>query len=146
MKKTYTGAVGALAVTAGLLGAGVSTAPAAVAAANTCTSSQSFNNPSDGTRYVLPHYKFANGNGTTHCIMRQGNNSSGTLVLQRALRKCYGRSIPPDGIFGPATEKALKYAQSQHGLVADGVYGPNTRDAIRWTNYNSSGTSFCRKI
>ena len=35
--------------------------------------------------------------------------------------------MPADGVFGPATEAALKRWQRSHGLMADGVAGPNTR-------------------
>ena len=43
----------------------------------------------------------------------------------RALQRRIG--VPADGVFGPATESALKRWQASHGLVADGVAGPNTR-------------------
>ena len=43
----------------------------------------------------------------------------------RALQRRIG--VPADGVFGPATEAALKRWQRSHGLMADGVAGPNTR-------------------
>jgi len=46
----------------------------------------------------------------------------------RALQRKVG--VPADGIFGPATERALKRWQRRHGLVADGVAGPQTRSAM----------------
>jgi peptidoglycan hydrolase-like protein with peptidoglycan-binding domain len=38
--------------------------------------------------------------------------------------------VAADGVFGPATERALKRWQRRHGLVADGIAGPQTRSAM----------------
>ncbi len=43
----------------------------------------------------------------------------------RAMQRKLG--VAADGIFGPATERALKRWQRRHGLVADGIAGPQTR-------------------
>jgi peptidoglycan hydrolase-like protein with peptidoglycan-binding domain len=46
----------------------------------------------------------------------------------RALQHEIG--VAADGVFGPATERALKRWQRRHGLVADGIAGPQTRSAM----------------
>jgi peptidoglycan hydrolase-like protein with peptidoglycan-binding domain len=46
----------------------------------------------------------------------------------RALQRAVG--VAADGVFGPATERALKRWQRKHGLVADGIAGPQTRSAM----------------
>lgn len=52
---------------------------------------------------------------------RRSQRGGGVRSLQRRI------GVPADGVFGPATEAALKRWQSAHGLVADGVAGPQTR-------------------
>ena len=44
--------------------------------------------------------------------------------LQRAI------GVAADGVFGPATQRALKRWQRRHGLTADGIAGPQTRSAL----------------
>ena len=46
----------------------------------------------------------------------------------RALQRKVG--VSADGVFGPATERAVKRWQRRHGLVADGIVGPQTRSAM----------------
>jgi hypothetical protein len=46
----------------------------------------------------------------------------------RAMQRKIG--VAADGIFGPATERALKRWQRRHGLTADGIAGPQTRSAM----------------
>ena len=56
----------------------------------------------------------------------RGHSRSGGGV--RALQRRIG--VPADGVFGPATEAALKRWQRAHGLLADGIAGPNTRSKL----------------
>jgi hypothetical protein len=53
-------------------------------------------------------------------ILRVGSRSEAVKSLQEFL------NIPSDGIFGRATESAVKKFQEENGLVVDGVVGPGT--------------------
>ena len=55
---------------------------------------------------------------------RPARARGGVTALQRAL------GIGADGVFGPATERALKRWQRARGLTADGIAGPQTRAAL----------------
>jgi peptidoglycan hydrolase-like protein with peptidoglycan-binding domain len=41
-----------------------------------------------------------------------------------------GIGVSVDGVFGSATEQAIKQFQAQHGLLIDGIVGPITRAAL----------------
>ena len=53
--------------------------------------------------------------------LRKGVSGEPVRVLQVKLGV-----VPADGIFGPATEAALKAYQQKNGLAVDGVAGPDT--------------------
>ena len=53
-------------------------------------------------------------------LLMRGLHGEPVRVLQGAL------GITADGIFGLATEEALKQYQQQNGLVVDGIAGPDT--------------------
>jgi peptidoglycan hydrolase-like protein with peptidoglycan-binding domain len=50
--------------------------------------------------------------------------------LQRALRRTPNLGLVVDGIFGPATETAVKQFQQGAGLPVDGIVGPQTWAAL----------------
>lgn len=56
--------------------------------------------------------------------LRQEDRGEEVAVLQRSL------GIKADGIFGPATEKAVKRFQAEKGLAADGIVGPYTWEKL----------------
>jgi peptidoglycan hydrolase-like protein with peptidoglycan-binding domain len=59
-----------------------------------------------------------------------GATGNAVLQLQRALRRTPNLGIAVDGVFGPATETAVKEFQQGAGLVADGIVGPLTWAAL----------------
>src|SRR5690606_23739721 len=63
-------------------------------------------------------------------ILRLGDRGSAVVELQGLLSK-HGASLAADGIFGPATEKAVRDFQRKVGLVVDGIAGPKTRAMLR---------------
>lgn len=58
--------------------------------------------------------------------------ASGDAVrrAQRALRRTPNTGLVVDGVFGPATEKAVKEFQQGEGLAVDGIVGPATWHAL----------------
>ncbi|HEX7609495.1 MAG TPA: peptidoglycan-binding protein [Solirubrobacteraceae bacterium] len=59
-----------------------------------------------------------------------GSTGAAVRRAQRALRRTPDLGIVVDGIFGPATESAVKLFQGGAGLTADGVVGPMTWKAL----------------
>jgi peptidoglycan hydrolase-like protein with peptidoglycan-binding domain len=58
--------------------------------------------------------------------IRIGSTGQGVRRAQRALRRTPNLGLVVDGVFGPATETAVKEFQDGAGLVSDGVVGPLT--------------------
>ena len=54
-----------------------------------------------------------------------GDEGSYITELQEMLNT-YGAGLETDGIFGEATEQAVRSFQSTHGLEVDGIVGPMT--------------------
>lgn len=60
------------------------------------------------------------------CInVRKGAEGNITYLIQ-AMLICHSFDIDADGIFGPATESAVREFQSRNGLSVDGIVGKNT--------------------
>jgi peptidoglycan hydrolase-like protein with peptidoglycan-binding domain len=56
-------------------------------------------------------------------ILKNGDEGPEVMSLQKRLGIPW---LKQDGIFGPATESAVKAFQASHGLVVDGEAGPDT--------------------
>jgi peptidoglycan hydrolase-like protein with peptidoglycan-binding domain len=53
-----------------------------------------------------------------------------TVVFVQERLNLLGFPVGTDGMFGPATEAAVKEFQTSRGLEADGFVGPNTWNAL----------------
>lgn len=62
-------------------------------------------------------------------VLRQGSNGGAVKILQVGLNGI-GYPLVGDGIFGSATDRAVRKFQSDRGLVADGIVGPKTWDSL----------------
>jgi peptidoglycan hydrolase-like protein with peptidoglycan-binding domain len=62
-------------------------------------------------------------------LVRQGDQYHPVKTLQYLLR-ARGHNLTVDGIFGPATDAAVRSFQQQKGLAVDGVVGPVTWSAL----------------
>lgn len=62
-------------------------------------------------------------------VLRQGDRGDGVRDLQRRLAAT-GVVLAVDGVFGPATRRALRAFQRSAGLRPDGIAGPMTWGAL----------------
>lgn len=67
-------------------------------------------------------------------VMRQGSRGEGVKQLQQKLGMRQA-----DGIFGPATAKAVRTFQQSQGLKVDGIVGPATKARIDKLANNADG-------
>ncbi|HVR05200.1 MAG TPA: peptidoglycan-binding protein [Solirubrobacteraceae bacterium] len=59
-----------------------------------------------------------------YIVLREGDEGRQVRLLQQAL------GLKVDGVFGPATEAAVRSFQATRGLTTDGVVGPDTSRAL----------------
>jgi peptidoglycan hydrolase-like protein with peptidoglycan-binding domain len=62
-------------------------------------------------------------------VVRRDDRDHPIRTLQQLLR-ARGQGVAVDGVFGPATETAVRAVQQQRHLAVDGVVGPNTWSAL----------------
>ncbi|WP_099865491.1 N-acetylmuramidase domain-containing protein [Pararhizobium haloflavum] len=72
--------------------------------------------------------------------LRRGDRGKQVQDLQAALAAS-GTALEDDGIFGPATEAAVRAYQEARGLRADGIAGPRTLDALAESGDAGLGTT-----
>jgi nucleoid-associated protein YgaU len=64
-------------------------------------------------------------------MVKKGSEGDAVKGLQNALSARSSQDVGPiDGIFGPATENAVKEFQRGAGLADDGIAGPRTWEAL----------------
>lgn len=59
-------------------------------------------------------------------ILRRGDKSGYVRTAQILLNKYYDAKLTEDGIFGPATENAVRWYQRSRKLASDGIIGAQT--------------------
>ncbi|MFE4535656.1 peptidoglycan-binding protein [Streptomyces scopuliridis] len=66
-------------------------------------------------------------------LTQRGNSGPRVYEIQCLLNwySGYPVSVTPDGDFGPATERGVRWLQSCAGLTVDGLVGTNTWRALR---------------
>ena len=67
---------------------------------------------------------------TTYPTLTLGSTGEDVKHLQRRLNVLISASLVADGIFGVATEEAVKKFQKSSGFTVDGIVGPQTWAAI----------------
>lgn len=63
-------------------------------------------------------------------LLKLGSEGPEVVELQQVLNQIYDFGLDVDGIFGPKTEEAVKFAQKDLGVTVDGIVGPITRQAL----------------
>ena len=69
-------------------------------------------------------------------VLRKGSNDPAVRDLQHALRALGHDPGPIDGVFGDATESAVKAFQQQREITVDGIVGK-----ITWLNIDEADQS-----
>ncbi|MGA1075243.1 MAG: peptidoglycan-binding protein [Ilumatobacteraceae bacterium] len=64
--------------------------------------------------------------------LKRGMTGPGVAVLQRSLNLAAGQQLNTDGVFGPATDTAVRNLQRLFKLGVDGVAGPQTKAALEF--------------
>ena len=77
-----------------------------------------------------PQTEIAYGQDVEAAALRQGSRGEDVRTVQQKLKRWGYYSGSVDGIYGPATKKAVEYFQRKNGLTADGIVGKKTYAAL----------------
>lgn len=75
---------------------------------------------------------------TAEAALRRGSKGDEVAAVQKRLKQWGYYDGAVDGVFGAATERAVRLFQKKNGLQVDGVIGPKTAAAIGITLSGSS--------
>ena len=81
------------------------------------------------------------GTASSSGALKRGSTGDKVREMQQRLKNWGYYDGSADGIFGSATESAVKYFQRRNGLSADGIVGSATAAALGMTLSGSSGGS-----
>ncbi|AZB44944.1 N-acetylmuramoyl-L-alanine amidase [Bacillus sp. FJAT-42376] len=79
--------------------------------------------------------------GSSGDTVKAGSRGEAVTDLQRKLTKLGFNTGGVDGIFGPATDRAVRAFQKSRGLTADGIAGTNTWNALNGSSAPQPGSS-----
>ncbi len=77
-----------------------------------------------------PNAEVAYGQDIEAAVLKQGSRGEDVKTVQQKLKRWGYYSGSVDGIYGPATKKAVEYFQRKNGLTADGIVGRKTFEAL----------------
>ncbi|NES04849.1 MAG: peptidoglycan-binding protein [Okeania sp. SIO2F4] len=75
---------------------------------------------------------------TTRPTLYFGSTGEDVEYLQRWLNAAGFGSLVVDGIFGVATQEAVKKFQKYYGLTVDGIVGPQSWGTLEWIDLEGS--------
>ena len=78
---------------------------------------------------------------TDAAALKRGSKGDEVVTLQKKLKQWGYYSGAIDGVFGPATERAVKWFQQKNGLTADGIVGSKTAAALGLSLHSASVSS-----
>ncbi len=77
---------------------------------------------------------------SAEAALKRGSKGDEVAAVQKRLKQWGYYEGAVDGVFGAATERAVRLFQKKNGLTVDGVIGPKTAAAIGIALSGSSGT------
>ena len=77
-----------------------------------------------------PHAEAACSQSVAAAALKQGSRGQDVKTVQQKLKRWGYYTGSVDGIYGPATKKAVEYFQRKNGLAADGIVGQKTFAAL----------------